>query len=486
MFYTSKYMTKSQNSSHNSSAVLASHFRNPNQEDRYMTDMLTANKVMLFRCFLSLNYEMEYSGPQVATYLLGNTECIRSHDYATLYWSSVEALLRRRFPEFCIRSAALWVFYATVWLWLTKQTSAGSNTSPENTQANAENRETLSDECEDVVTLTLLNDAIIARSQLVDYMLRGRELESFSLLTFARDSYERDVDVDRERERENVDDVNPLPGRRRHVRSLYLPAHSHYKKKCRVIRPANHKNLLSIPGQYFPRNNVPERYDFYCASMLALLKPWRDLSDLRARHPSWSSAFAAFRSECDQQCIDILVNIQFFYESADATERRRRNRNHAPMGVNAAPEESGHGPQDAAGSGLEEDDPPFLDIASGSPAQIADMLSSITASQTSLSARLHGEQAVSIARMCGLFPENNGDPFACGSIAVRPSGGGDLADLENWKLALRQASSQLTATYSGMTNPEPLTGQDVGSVNNLSHSSAPESETSATKWRLKT
>jgi hypothetical protein len=100
MFYTSKYMTKNQNNSYNASALLAPHFRNPNEEDRYMASMLTANKVMLFRCFISLNYEMEYSGPQVCTYLLGYGESIRSHDYATLYWGSVDNLLRRKFPEF--------------------------------------------------------------------------------------------------------------------------------------------------------------------------------------------------------------------------------------------------------------------------------------------------------------------------------------------------------------------------------------------------
>ena len=225
-------------------------------------------------------------------------------------------------------------------------------------------------------------------------------------------TYERDIDVDPDRERKDADSGIPTPGRRRHARFLYLPAHPHSRKRCQVIRPENHKNLISIPGQYFPRNDIPEKYDLYCASMLALLKPWRDLSDLRALHPSWSSAFAAFRAECSQQCIDILANIQFFYESSDAAERRRRTRNHTLTTGNIAPEQSGHGPQEAAGTCLEEEDPPFLDMASGSPAQIADMLTSITASQTSLSAWLHGEQAVSIAKMCGLFSEHSAHIYA--------------------------------------------------------------------------
>ena len=115
MFYTSKYMTKNQNNSYNTSALLAPHYRNPNDEDRYTADMLTANKVMLFRCFISLNYEMEYSGPQVATYLLGYGESIRSHEYSSLYWGSVEHLLKQHFPEFRQQRENTCVLYFLRW-----------------------------------------------------------------------------------------------------------------------------------------------------------------------------------------------------------------------------------------------------------------------------------------------------------------------------------------------------------------------------------
>lgn len=98
-FYTTKYATKPQKLSHNASALaakgLAYHIANTDYND----SLMRTNQLMLFRCLRSLNREMEYSGPQVITYLMGWGEHVRSHDYTTLYWSSVESLLKGSFPE---------------------------------------------------------------------------------------------------------------------------------------------------------------------------------------------------------------------------------------------------------------------------------------------------------------------------------------------------------------------------------------------------
>jgi hypothetical protein len=163
-------------------------------------------------------------------------------------------------------------------------------------------------------------------------MFRGNELETFNLISFVKDTYETQIggrrqEGDRVAEDAHMGEDEEGEGngtsRPRHTRSLYLSQHSHASKTCRVIRPRNHKTLLSIPGRYFPRNDVPETYAFYCAAMLVLLKPWRELAELKQGHEDWKSAFEAFYRDSDQKTRDVLANIQFFYESSDVAERKR-------------------------------------------------------------------------------------------------------------------------------------------------------------------
>ncbi|KAG9315116.1 hypothetical protein JVU11DRAFT_4235 [Chiua virens] len=63
--------------------------------------------------------------------------------------------------------------------------------------------------------------------------------------------------------------------------------------------------------------NEPETYSLYCASVLALLKPWRQLTDLKHPTESFSTAFQIFMSTAPSTVSDFIDNIQYYYECSD-------------------------------------------------------------------------------------------------------------------------------------------------------------------------
>ncbi|KAJ7331384.1 hypothetical protein DFH08DRAFT_649678, partial [Mycena albidolilacea] len=77
--------------------------------------------------------------------------------------------------------------------------------------------------------------------------------------------------------------------------------------------------LPNFIGSPFPRRDDPEIHDFYCAAMLVLLKPWRDLqADLKDPGESWIQAFDTFAETANERVRDILAGIQYFHSCRSA------------------------------------------------------------------------------------------------------------------------------------------------------------------------
>lgn len=105
-------------------------------------------------------------------------------------------------------------------------------------------------------------------------------------------------------------------------RHPYLASHPRAKSHRRVMRPADHRNLPEFIGQYFPRADDPATREFYCASMLLLLKPWRDVrNDLRGVDETWQSAFDNFINQASPHTRRIVENIQFYYRARAAADQ---------------------------------------------------------------------------------------------------------------------------------------------------------------------
>ena len=140
---------------------------------------------------------------------------------------------------------------------------------------------------------------VFAKSQVTDYRARGPQLEEYNVIQFFSDTYElRILQNDKlltNEDADHHDDVRILRrGRRRNDRVYYLPSHPKAKSMYRVIRTIGHNNLPNVIGRRLPSREDPDTYDFYCASILMLLKPWRQLCDLKGSSESWSDAYSRF------------------------------------------------------------------------------------------------------------------------------------------------------------------------------------------------
>jgi hypothetical protein len=106
------------------------------------------------------------------------------------------------------------------------------------------------------------------------------------------------------------------------MRSRYIGDHRKKYAKRRAIRAKGHNCLVDIVGPYFPRRDDPDTRDFYCAAMLSLLKPWRDVTQLKDATQTWEDAFASFMTQASAWHHDVVANIQYRYDSRSAATSR--------------------------------------------------------------------------------------------------------------------------------------------------------------------
>ncbi|KAF9789204.1 hypothetical protein BJ322DRAFT_991208, partial [Thelephora terrestris] len=99
----------------------------------------------------------------------------------------------------------------------------------------------------------------------------------------------------------------------------YLTSHPKSGSVHRVICSPGHHKLPNFLGRWFPRKDDEEIYDFYCVSMLALLKLWRNLAtDLKLPTESWAVAFKTFHDSSTPRARRALSEIQYFHECESA------------------------------------------------------------------------------------------------------------------------------------------------------------------------
>lgn len=181
---------------------------------------------------------------------------------------------------------------------------------------------------------------IFAKSQVTDYSCRGDALSDYNVLDFFVDTYEEEIRYNKHTIIDNGNDIrtssasSDLPlaehhitrGRPPNLRVQYHPQHPKASRVQRVCRSEGHRNLPNIIGRYFPRRDDAQSYQFYCACMLMLLKPWRDIHfDLKEPSETWSSAFDKFLtlSPNSERLKFILSGIQYFHDCESAAAQNR-------------------------------------------------------------------------------------------------------------------------------------------------------------------
>jgi len=176
---------------------------------------------------------------------------------------------------------------------------------------------------------------MLVKCQVTDYCCRGDSLAKSNVIDFFTNSYEIDMDSKSRRtanvvlqQTEQADDLSDLTctprrvGRPRHERVPYLPTHPKAKQKQCIFQAQGHNNLPNFIGRYFPRRDDPYEHTFYCASMLMLLKPWRNIeTDLKLPTQTWESAFEMFLSTAPCKTRHIVSGIQYFHECESSAHR---------------------------------------------------------------------------------------------------------------------------------------------------------------------
>ncbi|EAU80832.2 hypothetical protein CC1G_04942 [Coprinopsis cinerea okayama7 len=296
VWYITNYATKKQQRSSNVTALLAKRVAFHVGEERQRADVESRNKRLLERCANTLTREREFSGPEVATYLMGWGDRYMSHNYVPIFWDAAERALKRKFPA------------------LRNEVREGE-----------ESEEQLS-------SLSLASGVVELQDQLRDYQYRGDELEEYSLFDFILNTYEQSIretattttveDDDNGAPSDALDghDIQSEPvrrgvGRPRHHRIPYK-VEANKPRKCRIIRSSNHETMPRLVGRWLPPNDEPRLYPLYCASILMLLKPWRQLEDLHGQHPSFSDSLQEYLSTCPRRDRQIVENLQFYHQCA--------------------------------------------------------------------------------------------------------------------------------------------------------------------------
>ena len=99
MWYSTTYQSKKQGKNHNVSALMAKSMLYYETHRGDVSDILDRNRLLIFRCQHTLNWEMELLAPQVIAYLMRWGDSICSHRYVPLYWSSLQSQLTMKFDE---------------------------------------------------------------------------------------------------------------------------------------------------------------------------------------------------------------------------------------------------------------------------------------------------------------------------------------------------------------------------------------------------
>ena len=297
---------------------------------------------------------------------------------------------------------------------------------------------------DNIVTLDLSSSGqVILKSQVVDYQSRGSELQDYNLLDFFVDTYETEITrLDREKDLSG-EDIYRGPGRPRNTRVRYLSSHPKAASFHRIVRSRGHRNLPNFIGRWFPRNDDPEVSDYHAASMLMLLKPWRDPeSDLKSPSETWTSAFEAFRAAASDRLLRTMSGIQYFHECSLAAQQ---NTSPSTFTYTESREEES-----------------MLDDDQHSETGHAEVFSEeglalLKADAVPLREEIHGRMAIEVAKHVGVF-RNEGTTWAIVG-GTRPSNATDevMQRVANWTARLSQSDSE-TASGSTTTPPNDLPG----------------------------
>ena len=244
------------------------------------------------------------------------------------------------------------------------------------------------------------------------------------------------------------------PGRPRHTRVRYLPSHPKADCAQRILRPLGHNNLPNFIGCWFPCSDDKETKAFYCASMLALLKPWCDLgADLKSPGETWQGAFDQFLHEASWKEKRVISGLQYFHKcaSAAATDDSALAPRSAQEPVDGHPEDEVSFPID---EGLSEEG-----------------LAELKASSVPYCEELHGLLAIEVTRQAKIF---NNDVPSWSTVATHPPKNATEDDLRTISSWANQLQADVEEKNKRSLPPLPTLPLQTPSIEPLSNRDIPD------------
>jgi hypothetical protein len=301
---------------------------------------------------------------------------------------------------------------------------------------------------EDVVILDIDSEGkMFTKSQAMDYALRGDSLSEYNVYEFFVDTYEEQI-TGAGRTRAN-NPVQGFRGRPKHERIPYYPEHLKHESVHRVMRSADHNNLPNIIGRFFPRRDDPDTYPFYCASMLLLLKPWRNIeTDLKLPSETWEDAFDSLMKTAPRKYQRIVSGIQYFHDCENSAKDRRVEENAMLNEYNQDSENIDTGIYDTE------------DVIEHAGVLTEEYVRKIEEDTTPTREADNGRQAVQIAKLARIFPDDT-NRWQVDHVNPTNATGEDLRMLLEWKLQMKNdVAKQNETNHSVNTN-------EAGTVTNL-------------------
>ncbi|KAJ3537287.1 hypothetical protein NM688_g6714 [Phlebia brevispora] len=337
IFYITDYITKSEMKAHVAYAALELAIKKLATADDCDDPFEMRAKRLLQKCAFALVSHQEMPAPQVAMLLENHELCYRSHQYANLYWTSVEGYLESLdpSPECSARTSDNVEAAKTN----DRDDDSSSTTSSDaDTSLSDDNFSDMGDDdadvalgeedTDEVTVATDLDGSIVpVAEQVSDYIYRGTMLNDLCMWDFIRSVEKTRGQHSSQDEDHALDDVlcdSSLvrPG------CSFLDEHTEATRRyLKILHPSRRYIVVPI-GPALPRRDQPDIYSRYCRIMLSVFKPWRKASDLREPGQSWKDAFEEFESGASADVQRMLYNIQFLYECKDSREDHFRNRAH--------------------------------------------------------------------------------------------------------------------------------------------------------------
>lgn len=159
---------------------------------------------------------------------------------------------------------------------------------------------------DEVVSIEMVEGTLRLRDQIREYMDQGNALNKWCYLDFFLGTYDGKM----------LPEHTNSCGRSRNTRVPYKEGSNH-DGQCRILRSADHETMPYFPGQWFPKKNRGFGPPLFEAAVLALLKPWQSLVDIKSECQTFEEAYDLFFASSNDDVKRIIENIQFYHECSE-------------------------------------------------------------------------------------------------------------------------------------------------------------------------